>query len=70
MSILLHSVKATSNECDNDVLFLVEPIPSKQQYISRLIVGEKGKFVDEGFVEFLSLKQNGITCLERDNVIT
>jgi hypothetical protein len=26
----------------------------KQQYISRLIVGEKGKFVDEGFVEFLS----------------
>jgi hypothetical protein len=42
----------------------------KQQYISRLIVGEKGRFVVEGFVEFLSLKQNGIKCLERDNVIT
>jgi hypothetical protein len=33
----------------------------------RLFVGEKGRFVDEGFAEFLSLKQNGITCLERDN---
>jgi hypothetical protein len=36
----------------------------KEQQIYRLIVGEKGRFVNEGFTEFLLLKQNGITCLE------
>jgi hypothetical protein len=43
---------------------------SEEEFTYRLFVGEKGRFVNEGFAEFLSLTQNGITCLERDNVIT
>jgi hypothetical protein len=33
-------------------------------------VGEKGMFVGKVFAEFSSIKQNGITCFEREIAIT
>jgi hypothetical protein len=42
----------------------------KHKQIYRLIVREKGRFVDEAFAEFSSLKQNGIRASARRRLLT